>query len=226
MTVHMPGGCTSDWATIPVKPIPRKLILWCISFSLRGWEDKRVYGPSKLFHLFWVLFWAKSKDHYEKKTKNTTYHLHLLYIYIYIQYFRSFPSQTSHYDFQKPLNLSQKCWYSFSVIFRTTSLQVYYLPTQIFQAGSWDCQIYTASGAQAIQRLFKIWYWVDLNLLYSKINLVLLNHFVWENGKILDFKETMIKVHEQFWSQHILYFWHYIHGTNSLLREYSMMTNM
>ena len=32
----------------------RQVILWCISFSLRGWESKRVYGPSKLFHLFWA----------------------------------------------------------------------------------------------------------------------------------------------------------------------------
>ena len=56
-------------------------------------------------------------------------------IYIQEQYYRPFPPQTSPCDFEKPLNLSQKCWYSFRVIFRTTSLQVCCLPTQIFQAG-------------------------------------------------------------------------------------------
>ena len=101
------------------------------------WGAGRVRGFMVLqnyftyFELNQSLCWAKSKDPYGKKKTHQitcTFHIYTRAI------FPAFSPQTSHYDFQKPLSLSQKCWYSFSVIFRTTSLQVCCLPTQIFQA--------------------------------------------------------------------------------------------
>ena len=77
------------------------------------------------FELSQSLCWAKSKDPYGKKK-----HLHLPYTCIYKSNISSLsPSDFSLWFWKAPKFKSKV------LIFRTTSLQVCCLPTQIFQAG-------------------------------------------------------------------------------------------
>ena len=94
--------------------------LFFFFFFFFFWGVGRVRGFMVLqnyftyFELNQSLCWAKSKDPYGKKQQHQitcTFHIYTRAI------FPAFPPQTSHYDFEKPLNLSQKCGYSFSVIF-------------------------------------------------------------------------------------------------------------
>ena len=146
-------GWTKHFTSYTCKPKTSDLMMYFLFL----WGVGRVRGFMVLqnyfsyFELNQSLGLAKSKDPYgknnNKKNKKNTHkktttkkQQHLITCTFHIYTRAIFPAssrpQTSHYDFEKPLNLSQKCWYSFSVIFRTTSLQVCCLPTQIFQAGS------------------------------------------------------------------------------------------
>ena len=82
-----------------------------------------------------------------------------------------------------PLSLCQKCWYSFSVIFRTTSLQVRFskeanfkdmlvcgLPTQNFQAGLVGRKFFFLLPVQVKDTILKLNYLqIEANNFFSEM---------------------------------------------------------
>ena len=50
---------------------------------------------------------------------------------------------------------------------------------------------YATLGTRILPSLFKWWHWVDLDLFYRKVKFVPYA-FIWENGKTMDFSETIV----------------------------------
>ena len=57
--------------------------------------------------------------------------------------------------------------------------------------GRWPCKLVCSNGYSSTTKLFKLWPWFDRDLFYGKVKFGPLCFFVLENGKTMDFSETI-----------------------------------